>query len=172
MKSTTKILRYPNKILTTPTVNWDFIANNKTELLAMIAKMEELLKARSEGVALAANQAGFDKRLFIVTDKLAQEHNISNVFINPVLNIVDTKMTEEKEGCLSFPELFFPVKRYDTISCDYYDLDGNKKIIILEGFIARVFQHECEHLDGKLYIDNLPRRERFQVLGKFKNRSF
>ena len=172
MKPTMKILKYPNKLLTTPTINWDFVNGKKQELLDMVASMEELLKTKPDGVALAANQAGYVTRMFVLEEELANEYSLPRAIINPVINPVGTRKLEESEGCLSFPGLYFPVKRHDVISCDFYDIDGNKKITILENFPARVFQHECEHLDGKLYLENLPRRERFQVIGKLKNRGF
>jgi peptide deformylase len=172
MKNTMKILKYPNKTLTIPTVNWDFVGGNKSELIQIASNMQELLKTKPDGVALAANQAGYNIRMFVLDEKIANDFSLPQIIVNPFINPIESKLVEEQEGCLSFPGLFFPIKRHNNISCDYYDIDGNKRIVILEGFAARAFQHECEHLDGKLYIDNLPRRERFQVIGRIKNRGF
>ena len=172
MKATMKILKYPNKNLTIPTVNWDFVGGNKTELIQIADNMLTLLKTKPDGVALAANQAGYNIRMFVLDDKTASEYSLPQTIVNPVINPIEANLVEDREGCLSFPGLYFPIKRHNNISCDFYDIDGNKKIVILEGFVARVFQHECEHLDGKLYIDNLPRRERYQIIGRIKNRGF
>lgn len=172
MKLTPKLIKYPNKILTVPTVGWDFTTSKREYLVDMAKNMEELLKTKPDGIALAANQAGYTARVFVVADKFASEYSIPNTIVNPRLNPVGPRLIEEREGCLSFPGLYFPVKRHDIISCDFYDVEGVKRIVILEDFAARVFQHECEHLDGKLYVDNLPKRERYQVLGKFKNRGY
>jgi peptide deformylase len=167
-----KLIKYPNRLLTTETVNWDFVTGNKTLLLDTVKSMEELLKQKPDGVALSANQAGYNMRLFVVTEQIAEEYSIPTVIINPTINPVGPRFTEEREGCLSFPGLFFPIKRHNVVSCDFYDVDGNKRIAIVENFGARIFQHECEHLDGKLYLCNLPVRERYQMIGKYKNRNF
>lgn len=167
-----KILKYPNNHLIKPTIPWDFSVGSKMELLFIISKMEELLKSRIEGVALAANQAGYKHRMFVLTEKFAKDYSLPTAIINPVITTVGSRTIEEKEGCLSFPGLFFDIKRQDLISCDFYDVDGNKRAVLLEDFSSRVFQHECEHLDGKLFIENLPKRERYQIFGKLKNGAY
>lgn len=164
-----KIVKYPNKILTTPTVEWDFESGKKEELLECAEKMKDLLKSTHDGVALAANQAGFNIRMFVIAEELANNYSIPSAIINPKIKPVGgDALIEEKEGCLSFPGLFFKIKRHDLIWCEFYDLDGKRLFAALEDFGSRVFQHECEHLDGKLYIDNLSRIEKYQVIGKYK----
>lgn len=172
MNTNQKILKYPNKILTTPTDEWNFGYNDKQYLLHIIEDMKTLLKTKPEGVALAANQAGYNFRLFINENKFADKYSLPHVIINPTISAIDANLVQDNEGCLSFPGLFLSIKRNKNISCDFYDVDGNKHIITLEDFPARVFQHECEHLDGKLYINNFPIRERYQIIGKFKNRNY
>lgn len=172
MKPTPKIVKYPNKTLTVPTIEWNFVAGNKSDLIDMVSNMEQLLQTKPDGVALAANQAGYNVRMFILRKDVAEKYSIPTTIINPKINSIGSDMSDEREGCLSFPGLYLSIKRHNVVSCDFYDIDGNKRIVILEDFDARIFQHECEHLDGKLYVDNLPKRERYQVLGKFKNRNF
>lgn len=165
-----KILKYPNKALITKTTSWDFEKDNSSSLKEMIENMHDSLKEKSDGVALAANQIGYDKRIFVLTSELAAKHNIENVIINPTIVRFDKdeELIEDKEGCLSFPGLYFKIKRYDKLVCSFKDISGNYRVAYLDGFISRVFQHECEHLDGKLYVSNLPKRQMYQVLGAYR----
>jgi peptide deformylase len=161
---------YPDSSLTTPAKKWDF-SRPKDELLSTIKQMEEILENHPDGVALAANQAGFKEQIFIIDSETASKWDIPKVFINPRIHGVEEGPSkEEKEGCLSFPGIFVNIRRYDIVSCDYEDEDGIKKAIIVEGFPARVFQHECDHLKGKLMIDHLPRILKYQIIGEMRNR--
>ena len=76
------------------------------------------------------------------------------VFINPVLR-KGKGQAEDTEGCLSIPEVRAPVVRNATIEVEAYDLDGNLIHAEAEGLMARILQHETDHLDGKLFIDRL-----------------
>ncbi|MGW8258461.1 MAG: peptide deformylase, partial [Thermoguttaceae bacterium] len=80
----------------------------------------------------------------------AQEY----VFINPVINR-RRGTVEDEEGCLSFPEIYAPVKRAEKILVSAYDLTGEPIKIELSGLFARAVQHEYDHLDGILFIDRL-----------------
>jgi peptide deformylase len=77
------------------------------------------------------------------------------VFVNPTIEIVDPKAAGYWEGCLSVPGLRGWVERPQFVRVSYQDLDGRKHAIELKGFLATVFQHEFDHLDGKLYIDRM-----------------
>jgi peptide deformylase len=77
------------------------------------------------------------------------------VFVNPTIEIVDPKAAGYWEGCLSVPGLRGWVERPQFVRVSYQDLDGKKHAIELRGFLATVFQHEFDHLDGKLYIDRM-----------------
>ncbi len=103
-----------------------------------------------DGVGLAAPQIGISERFFIydIGEKL-------NVVINPeILERSDEKELGE-EGCLSLPEIFDKVPRSVFIEVEYFDQHGEKYTKKLEGYEARVFQHEFDHLNGKLFIDYL-----------------
>ena len=108
-----------------------------------------------EGVGLAANQVDLPYRLIVMnvkSDPSAKDEE--HVFINPVITL--RKGVEEKEeGCLSFPEINAPVKRSQKIEVNAYNLAGQEVTWKLEGLYARVVQHECDHLDGILFIDRL-----------------
>ncbi len=120
----------------------------------IIKEMSELMYTR-DGVGLAAPQVGISKRFFLydIGEKL-------NVVINPEI-IERSKETEiSEEGCLSIPEIFDEVPRAVRVVVRYRDLGENEFTRSLEGYEARVFQHEFDHLNGKLFIDYLSTAKR------------
>jgi peptide deformylase len=124
------------------------------ELRDIVARMFELMYEH-EGVGLAANQVDLPYRVFVTNvegDPAAKEHEC--VFINPVLS-GGRGQAEDTEGCLSIPEIHAPVTRNATIKVQAYDLSGNEVVAEAEGLMARILQHETDHLDGTLFIDRL-----------------
>ena len=128
---------------------------------------------------IAANQIGYDKRIFIgmkkdepdteeqykelrrdepkEVKKESVNPNADNYefYINPQIDQTYKKsIQEEEEGCLSIPEIRLVAERYDKIKIRYYDIDGKKNKKTLKGFLSRLFQHELDHLDGKLMVEN------------------
>ena len=76
-------------------------------------------------------------------------------YINPQIDQTYKKsIQEEEEGCLSIPEIRLIAERYDKIKVRYYDINGKKIKKTLKGFLSRLFQHELDHLDGKLMVEN------------------
>jgi len=131
------------------------------ELRRLVSDMLETMDA-APGVGLAGPQVGVGKRLFVYgwTDDDDVEHR--GVAINPVLWITPTPTgeaddEEDIEGCLSFPGERFPLRRSPAARLEAVDLDGKPFEVYAEGWLARIFQHEYDHLDGILYIDRLPR---------------
>ena len=125
------------------------------ELRNVIAEMFELMY-QHRGIGLAANQVDLPYRVFIlnVTGDAAakdQEH----VLINPVILKQSGGIVEAEEGCLSFPDIYAPVRRPERIVATAYNLAGEEKRYEAEGLFSRAFQHEYDHLDGKLFIDRL-----------------
>jgi peptide deformylase len=121
----------------------------------MIHQMFDLMYTH-EGIGLAANQVDLPYRVIVMnirSDEAAKEEE--HAFINPV--IVERKggMAEKEEGCLSFPEISAPVKRPQKIVLNAYNLAGQELTWELDGLYARVVQHECDHLDGILFVDRL-----------------
>jgi peptide deformylase len=123
------------------------------ELKKLVREMFDLMYAQ-QGVGLAANQVDLPYRLFILNLKADPTEGREFVFINPVI-VKRSGTSEGEEGCLSFPELYAPVKRSERIVISAYDIAGQELNLQLDGFFARVFQHEFDHLDGVLYIDRL-----------------
>jgi peptide deformylase len=98
---------------------------------------------KNEGIGLAANQVGILKRIIVVSD----EGKIS-VMINPEIVEFSEKTCIMDEGCLSIPETYLPIIRYETVKVKYRDMKGKPHIESYSGLTARVIQHEVDHLDG------------------------
>jgi len=119
-----------------------------------VQEMFETMYA-AKGIGLAANQVNLPYRLFVVNDKGdPAEKDRELVFINPVLSN-KKGMVEEEEGCLSLPGLFRGVKRPEFVTVAAYDLSGKPVRMDLDGLLARIIQHENDHLDGVLFTDRL-----------------
>lgn len=134
-----KLLNEDDQLLRQAGEPYDFIKDgDPTELVKAMTKV----MFENNGIGLAAPQVGVMKRLFIMgnSDKLF-------VCINPTL-ISGGETYRDLEGCLSFPNLWLHVNRYKQIQANYQDIQGNTVETTLEGLIARVYQHELDHLDG------------------------
>lgn len=118
-----------------------------------------------EGIGIAAPQINVSKQVAIVgipSDNPRYEDELEDaedfealVVINPTIKPQGSDIQGHWEGCLSVPGLRGYVERPNNITVDFYDLDGQKQQLSLEGFPATVFQHECDHLEGKLYVDHI-----------------
>ena len=123
------------------------------ELKSAVREMFDLMYAQ-KGIGLAANQVDLPYRFFILNAEGDPEKGQEFVFLNPV--IAKRSGTEEaEEGCLSFPEIYAPVKRSAKIVISAYDLAGHEVNYELNGLMGRAAQHEYDHLDGVLFIDRL-----------------
>jgi peptide deformylase len=124
------------------------------ELQRTVRRMFDLMY-EARGIGLAANQVGLPYRLFIVNASAEpSETEEELVFINP--EIIRRKGSEEgEEGCLSLPELYGNVPRAEEILVEAYDLNGEGFGIEAEDLMARVIQHENDHLDGVLFVDRM-----------------
>ena len=113
------------------------------------------------GIGLAAPQIDEPLRLAIIeipggaTRYGEIEPLPLTVFINPTIEVLNPDAAGYWEGCLSVPGLRGYVERAQHIRAAYTDLEGQSQTLELEGFLATVFQHEFDHLDGKLYIDHI-----------------
>lgn len=125
-----------------------------SELKKIIREMFDLMYEH-DGIGLAANQVDMPYRLFVMNVKAdPADKDQEYAFINPV--ITQRKgSAEDREGCLSFPEIFAPVTRPEKIVLSAYSPDGEELTCELDGLYARAAQHEADHLDGILFIDRL-----------------
>ena len=119
------------------------------ELIVNIAKT--MIKNR--GAGLSAPQVGVSKRVIVVVTDLANERIFE--MIDPKI-IKKSKETEiREEGCLSYPGIFLKIKRAKEIEVEGLDIKGRKINLKAKNFLARVFQHEIDHLDGILFFNRL-----------------
>lgn len=131
------------------------------DLVRIVREMFTQMYAHN-GIGLAAPQVDLPLRLFIVNLSAKPDEGEEFVFINPVLS--KPKGNEEsEEGCLSFPELYGPVTRPKLITVQAYNLRGEEVRLNLNGMLARVVQHEYDHLDGVVFVDRMTPTARAKV---------
>ena len=118
----------------------------------LIASMEKAM-IKYKGVGLAANQYGKNLALFIIDKKLADVNNVPSVFANPEITEYGRENDVLEEGCLSIPGFWHPVKRSKKIMFKALDSEGNKIKFRARGMLARVLQHETDHINGKTIKD-------------------
>ncbi|MDD7578076.1 MAG: peptide deformylase [Elusimicrobia bacterium] len=126
----------------------------KPILPKLLKDMEETCLA-VRGVGLAANQIGLDYRLAVILIPESDEENAPlkrYVIINPEIVSMRGEKLEE-EGCLSLPGLWAEVKRATDVTLKYIDENGKEQVKRARGLLAKAFQHEVDHLDGKLFVD-------------------
>ena len=133
------------------------------------------------GVGLAAPQVGFAIRLFIIdtepfsdSDDLTKEEqtqlkNFKQTFINAKMILEDGEEWSFNEGCLSIPDVREDVYRNERITIEYCDENFNKKTAVFEGLIARVIQHEYDHIEGILFTDKISTLKKTLIKKKLQN---
>ncbi len=126
---------------------------------AVIREMFSLMY-ESGGVGLAANQIGLPLRFFVMNHTgEASESEAEQVFINPVIRN-RRGQADGEEGCLSLPDIRDDVRRAEKITVEAFDITGQPFRANLEGFLARIVQHENDHLDGILFLDRISDEDR------------
>jgi peptide deformylase len=162
------IVIYPDKRL--KLVSEKIEAFDET-LHRLLDDMYETMIAKN-GVGLAAIQIGVPKRVLIInvpieTDEedieLQPKDNTLEI-INPVITYRSEGKTKFQEGCLSVPGFYEDVERYEMVTIEYQDRDGNTFTIEDDAFLAVALQHEMDHLDGKLFLEKLSyiKRKKFE----------
>lgn len=137
------------------------------DLRDMVEQMFDLMYEH-EGVGLAANQVDLPYRLFVANPTGdAKNKDAEFVFINPVLRNGKGQV-EGEEGCLSIPGVLGPVVRKEKITIEAYNLQGEEFVGEVDGLLARIVQHETDHLDGKLFIDRLSEAQAADVRGELE----
>lgn len=122
-------------------------------VVSLLKDMADTMYA-NEGIGLAANQVGVLKRLIVLDDG-----DGLLMLVNPVIVSCEGTCCKE-EGCLSVPEIYGEVERSEKIVVRAYDEKGNRLEIEADDLLARILQHEIDHLDGKLFIDAAKNTER------------
>jgi peptide deformylase len=124
------------------------------EIIKIINDMLETLYASKDGVGLAAPQIGISKRIIIIDTDPSDASSKPIVLINPEIVEKEGESVAE-EGCLSVPDIRADVKRCEKVVVEGLDHEGNKIRVEGTGLLARVFQHEIDHINGTLFIDHI-----------------
>jgi len=132
---------------------------------ARIAR-EMLEVLRGQGVGLAAPQVGLAQRLFVT---LAKDDE-PRIFINPIITATSEEFGDYEEGCLSIPGIYADVTRPLALSVQAWNEKGKPFSLEAEGLLARVIQHEFDHLNGVLFIDHLSPLKRKRVIAAYEKK--
>ena len=135
------------------------------ELRTLIKEMF-LTMDEANGVGLAAPQVGIAKRFFVAM----ADDDVERVFINPVITKTSSELSEYEEGCLSIPGVYETIVRPKAVTISALDMNGKPFTIDAEGLLARIVQHESDHLDGVLYIDRGDEEFKNKTIETFKKR--
>ena len=159
-----KILKYGAPVLEQPA---EHIAEfDSPELKQLIEDMFETMYA-AKGVGLAAPQVGIGKRLTVIDISVGEDETKKLVLINPEILNTEGKQIGE-EGCLSIPGFREPVSRANKVTVKAFNARGEAIELSGEELLARAFQHEIDHLNGKLFINHLSSLKRDIIRRKIK----
>ncbi len=154
-----QIVLFPHPALRFPSVD---VLRIDDALRATIRRMFELMY-ESKGVGLAANQVGLPFRFFIVNPSGdPAKTDEEQVFINPLITSRRGSDIHE-EGCLSLPKIYSDVERPAEITIDAFDLNGQSSKRKIKGFLARVIQHEYDHIEGFIFTDRIDEDQHDEV---------
>jgi peptide deformylase len=131
----------------------------------LVEKMFETMK-QGRGVGLAAPQVGLGLRMFV----MQIEGGKPLVFVNPEIVETSVELSTFEEGCLSIPGVYADLERPSEIRVQAWNERGRRFSIEADGFLARVVQHELDHLNGVLFTDRLPERTRDRLLKQYEKR--
>ena len=134
--------------------------------IALLAKEMHVTLKGANGLGLAAPQVGVSRRLFVYELK----DHVPRTMVNPVIDETDGEW-EFDEGCLSLPGLYFRITRPKKVHIKGYDLDGKEVSVEADEVEARLFQHELDHLEGKLLLELLDKDQRKQAMRELRRRN-
>lgn len=143
------------------------------DLMELIANMYETMD-NAEGVGLAAPQIGLPIRVVVInldvlSDEFPEFKGYRKAFINPHILETSGDLEDMEEGCLSLPGIHENVKRAGKIRVTYLDENLQPHDEIVEGYLARVMQHEFDHLEGKMFIDHISTLRKQMIRGKLSS---
>lgn len=161
-----------DKIITTETPLYDKFLLKKCQTVASITDeiLRQLLNLKNKllmigGAGLAAPQIGIGNRIIVCS--FNRDKNIQEM-INPTYIPANTKQTSCWEGCYSVPLTACKIQRWETIDAEYHNVKNEHIKIQLEGPAARIFQHECDHLNGILIISKALETKKFDSWDKLR----
>jgi len=144
-----KLLKYPDKFLSKQVSTVD-LENPNFDPKQIKEQMIDCMLTNS-GIGLSANQIGLDAQVFVFGD--SKEN--STICINPTILQYTKETTVDVEGCLSFPNIFVKIKRPKEILAEWYDENLEKQTVKIEGYSAKCFLHEWDHLQGVTFKDRV-----------------
>ncbi|PKQ23705.1 MAG: peptide deformylase [Actinobacteria bacterium HGW-Actinobacteria-5] len=158
-----EILVHPNPVLADRA--GEIEPATDSSLRPLVRKMAEAMY-NNEGVGLAAPQIGIQKRVIVfdIDDELG-------ALCNPVITERSDETAIDDEGCLSVPGINVPVERSVSVVCEGLNLDGEPIVVQAHDFLARVLQHEIDHLDGVIILDRLTPEQRKMAIREYNNRA-
>ena len=142
----------PHDTLVQSSTPWDFSVDGDAEQLEK--DMCNFMIAAG-GIGLAANQIGLAKRVFVMGSNNIEGFPAPFALFNPRIIEASSEMVLDREGCLSYPGLFLTINRAKWIVAEYQDSQGNTKEVKIDGYLAKCFQHELDHLDGVCFVDKV-----------------
>lgn len=142
------IIHWPDPRLKKPSVP---VVKFDVRLRLLAARMLELMHA-SKGVGLAAPQVGLNVRLFVMNP--TGQPPDDTIYVNPILTEGEGD-EEAEEGCLSLPGIYVQVSRFKSLRMQAMDVDGNPIDQAKSGILARIWQHEFDHLNGTILLDRM-----------------
>lgn len=159
MKSEKDIITLPNQSLRKRSQKVGFIDDSIKNLIKDMSDALldwEASRKHEVGVALAAVQIDVHKRVVIVRNDFDNKDDHSfTVFINPEITKYEGNLIEDFEGCLSVRDIYGKVPRYEKVRVKALDENGNEFRIKLDGFLARILQHEIDHTNGMVFVDHI-----------------
>lgn len=155
-----KILTVPNPLLKKKSEKVEAVTDEIRKTL------DDMLETMYDapGVGLAAPQIGLLKRMVVIDVTRDNEEKQPYKMINPVITAHSEETFLHDEGCLSVPEQYAGVERFETVTVKYTDENGKEKTLEADGLLAIAVQHELDHLDGKLFIDYLSKVKRDMLI--------
>ena len=142
----------PHQSLVEKSSNWNFSQDAGAEELES-AMCEFMLT--NNGIGLAANQIGITKRVFVMGSNNIPGFPSPFALFNPRIIEASKELVLDQEGCLSYPGLFLTVKRPSWVVVEYQNSKGDAIEARFEGYLAKCFQHELDHLDGICFVDKV-----------------
>ena len=162
-----KILLYPDPLLLMKSAKINIFDENLVNLSKdLIDTMYD-----ADGVGLAAPQIGINKRIFVMDCSSENEEKDCRVVINPEIEHASEELGSYKEGCLSIPGITEEISRPKIIKVLYQDINGVLQRNTYDDLWSICFQHELDHLNGKLFIDHLRPMKKILVKNKMKKSS-
>ena len=140
----------PQPTLVEVSTPWEFGVDG--DAVKLETEMIEFMESH-HGIGLAANQIGIAKRVFVIGSKKIEGFPEPFAIFNPVILEASEEVELDREGCLSYPDLWLMIKRPKVIKVQYQDSLGNIHEVGMSGYIARCFQHEYDHLNGVCFVD-------------------